>query len=64
MNDPYTLTPDRDAEPEFGAQPDARWRRGREIAPELDGYWTGAFVMAAANTVLQLLVSPLTFFLT
>jgi len=50
MNDPYTLTPDRGAEPEFGAQPDARWRRGREIAPELDGYWTGAFVMAATNT--------------
>ncbi len=50
MTDPYTLTPDRDAEPELGAQPDVRWRRGREIAPELDGYWTGAFVMAAANT--------------
>jgi short subunit dehydrogenase-like uncharacterized protein len=50
MNDPYTLTPDRGAEPEFGGQPDARWRRGREIAPELDGYWVGAFVMAAANT--------------
>jgi short subunit dehydrogenase-like uncharacterized protein len=50
MNDPYTLTPDRGAEPELGAQPDIRWRRGREIAPELDGYWTGAFVMAAANT--------------
>ena len=47
MNDPYTLTPDRGAEPELGAQPDARWRRGGEIAPELDGYWTGAFVMAA-----------------
>jgi short subunit dehydrogenase-like uncharacterized protein len=50
MNDPYTLTPDRDAEPELGAQPDLRWRRGREIAPELDGYWVGAFVMAVANT--------------
>jgi short subunit dehydrogenase-like uncharacterized protein len=50
MLDPYTLSPDRAAEPELGAQPDARWRRGREIAPELDGYWTGAFVMAAANT--------------
>jgi short subunit dehydrogenase-like uncharacterized protein len=50
MNDPYTLTPDRAAEPELGGQPDVRWRRGREIAPELDGYWTGAFVMAAANT--------------
>ena len=50
MMDPYTLTPDRDAEPELGAQPDIRWRRGRDVAPELDGYWVGAFVMAAANT--------------
>jgi short subunit dehydrogenase-like uncharacterized protein len=50
MIDPYTLTPDRGAEPELGAQPDVRWRRGGEIAPELDGYWVGAFVMAAANT--------------
>ena len=30
-----TLTPERSAEPEFGAQPDLRWRRGRDIAPEL-----------------------------
>jgi short subunit dehydrogenase-like uncharacterized protein len=50
MNDPYTLSPDRGAEPELGAQPDIRWRRGGEIAPELKGYWVGAFVMAAANT--------------
>jgi short subunit dehydrogenase-like uncharacterized protein len=50
MNDPYTLTPDRGAEPEMGGQPDVRWRRGGEIAPELEGYWVGAFVMAAANT--------------
>jgi short subunit dehydrogenase-like uncharacterized protein len=50
MNDPYTLTPDRAAEPELGAQPDIRWRRGGEIAPELKGYWVGAFVMAPANT--------------
>jgi short subunit dehydrogenase-like uncharacterized protein len=50
MNDPYTLTPDRAAEPELGGQPDLRWRRGREVAPELDGYWVGPFVMAAANT--------------
>jgi short subunit dehydrogenase-like uncharacterized protein len=49
MNDPYTLTPDRGAEPEVGAQPDIRWRRGREVAEELDGYWLGAFVMAATN---------------
>ena len=50
LNDPYTLSPDRGAEPEFGRQPDARWRRGRDIAPELDGYWVGAFAMAMPNT--------------
>lgn len=50
LNDPYTLTPDRGAEPEFGAQPDARWRRGRDIAPELAGYWVGAFAMALPNS--------------
>jgi saccharopine dehydrogenase (NAD+, L-lysine-forming) len=50
LNDPYTLSPDRAAEPELGAQPDVRWRRGGEIAPELAGYWTGAFGMAAPNT--------------
>ncbi|HYJ53989.1 MAG TPA: saccharopine dehydrogenase NADP-binding domain-containing protein, partial [Mycobacterium sp.] len=50
LNDPYTLTPDRSAEPELGGQPDARWRRGRDIAPELDGYWVGAFAMAVPNT--------------
>ncbi len=50
MDDPYTLTPDRAAEPELGAQPDVRWRRGREVAPELDGYWLGAFVMAGPNS--------------
>jgi short subunit dehydrogenase-like uncharacterized protein len=50
MNDPYTLTPDRAAEPELGPQADIRWRRGREIATELDGYWVGAFVMAGVNS--------------
>ncbi|MCT7660444.1 saccharopine dehydrogenase family protein [Mycobacterium deserti] len=50
MNDPYTLSPDRGAEPELGGQPDLRWRRGRDIAPELDGFWVGPFVMAAVNT--------------
>lgn len=50
MNDPYTLSPDRGAEPDLGAQPDVRWRRGAEIAPELAGYWTAAFVLAAANS--------------
>jgi short subunit dehydrogenase-like uncharacterized protein len=50
INDPYTLSPDRGAEPELGGQPDARWRRGSEIAPELAGYWTGAFPMALPNS--------------
>ncbi len=50
LNDPYTLTPDRAAEPELGGQPDMRWRRGGEIAPELQGYWTAPFVMAIINT--------------
>jgi short subunit dehydrogenase-like uncharacterized protein len=50
MNDPYTLTPDRSAEPEFGKQSDMRWRRGGDIAPELAGYWVGPFVMAVVNT--------------
>jgi short subunit dehydrogenase-like uncharacterized protein len=48
--DPYTLSPDRGAEPELGAQPDLRWRRGRQIAPELNGLWTAGFIMAPANT--------------
>ena len=50
INDPYTLTPERAAEPQLGAQPDVRWRRGREIAPELEGYWAGAFLVAAPNS--------------
>jgi len=50
MADPYTLTTDRQAEPDFGHQSDTPWRRGREIAPELDGVWVGAFAMAAPNS--------------
>jgi short subunit dehydrogenase-like uncharacterized protein len=50
VNDPYTLTPNRAAEPELGPQPDFRWRRGRDIAPELSGVWAGAFVMGPHNT--------------
>lgn len=50
MDDPYTLTPDRGAEPELGEQPDLRWRRGGEIAPELSGYWVAPFGMAMVNT--------------
>ena len=48
--DPYTLSPDRGAEPELGAQPDLRRRRGRQIAPELTGLWTAGFMMAPSNT--------------
>ena len=50
MSDPYTLSPDRAKEPELGPQPDARLRRGGDIAPELAGYWMGAFMMAVPNT--------------
>jgi len=50
MNDPYTLTTDRSVEPEFGHQSDTPWRRGRQIAPELGGIWTGAFAMGAPNS--------------
>jgi len=50
VNDPYTLSPDRGAEPELGEQPDLRWRRGGEIAPELAGYWVAPFGMAIVNT--------------
>jgi short subunit dehydrogenase-like uncharacterized protein len=50
LEDPYTLTPDRAAEPDFGAQPDYPWRRGTQIAPELDGIWTAGFMMASTNT--------------
>jgi short subunit dehydrogenase-like uncharacterized protein len=50
LDDPYSLSTDRGAEPELGPQPDLAWRRGRDIAPELDGIWTGAFAMAGSNT--------------
>ncbi|OBF76464.1 enoyl-ACP reductase [Mycobacterium sp. 852002-51613_SCH5001154] len=50
LADPYTLSNDRAAEPELGRQPDLPWRRGRDIAPELAGLWTGGFMMAPANT--------------
>ncbi len=50
LEDPYTLTQDRGAEPELGAQPDLPWRRGTEIAPELAGVWAAGFVMAMYNT--------------
>ncbi len=50
LEDPYTLTPDRGAEPDLGPQPDLPWRRGRDIAPELGKVWTAGLVMAPYNT--------------
>jgi short subunit dehydrogenase-like uncharacterized protein len=50
IEDPYTLTTDRGAEPELGRQRDFPWRRGGKIAPELSGSWTGGFLMAPYNT--------------
>ncbi|CAM4397594.1 Trans-acting enoyl reductase [Mycobacterium basiliense] len=50
VKDPYTLTTDRGAEPDLGPQPDFPWRRGRDLAPELAGFWTGGFVQGPFNT--------------
>lgn len=50
LYDPYTLSPDRGAEPDVGPERDLRIRRGREIAPELSNIWTGGFPMAPYNT--------------
>jgi short subunit dehydrogenase-like uncharacterized protein len=50
LADPYTLSSDRGAEPGLGRQPDLRWHRGRDIAPELAGLWTAGFLMAPYNT--------------
>lgn len=49
VTDPYTLTTDRGAEPELGAQPDFLRRPGRDLAPELAGFWTGGFVQKHSN---------------
>jgi short subunit dehydrogenase-like uncharacterized protein len=50
LDDPYSLSTDRAAEPELGAQSDVPLRRGEQIAPELAGTWTGGFFMAGTNT--------------
>ena len=50
LGDPYSLSTDRGAESDLGAQPDLPWRRGGDIAPELAGLWTAGFLMAASNT--------------
>jgi short subunit dehydrogenase-like uncharacterized protein len=50
LGDPYSLSTDRGAESDLGAQPDLPWRRGAGIAPELAGLWTAGFLMAPSNT--------------
>jgi short subunit dehydrogenase-like uncharacterized protein len=50
VDDPYSLSPDRRAEPELGPQPDMPVLRGADIAPELAGLWTGGYLMALYNT--------------
>ncbi|MGA5464201.1 saccharopine dehydrogenase family protein [Mycobacterium sp. NPDC050041] len=50
LDDPYSLSPDRSAEPELGAQPDLPLCPGAEVAPELAGLWAGGYVMALYNT--------------
>src|SRR3981189_551379 len=50
LDDPYSLSPDRSAEPELGPQPDLPLRRGADIAPELKGLWMCGYLMALYNT--------------
>ena len=50
LDDPYSLSPDRGAEPDVGDQPDLPLCRGAQIAPELTGLWAGGYVMALYNT--------------
>ena len=50
LDDPYSLSPDRVAEPDLGPQPDVSLHRGDELAPELAGLWTSGYLMALYNT--------------
>ncbi|BBY65144.1 saccharopine dehydrogenase family protein [Mycolicibacterium helvum] len=50
LDDPYSLSPDRDAEPDLGPQIDLPLLPGHEVAPELAGLWTSGYVMALYNT--------------
>jgi short subunit dehydrogenase-like uncharacterized protein len=50
LDDPYSLSPNRAAEPELGPQPDLSLQTGVEIAPELAGLWTSGYLMALYNT--------------
>lgn len=50
LDDPYSLSTDRPAEPDLGPQPDVSLHRGEELAPELTGLWTSGYLMALYNT--------------
>ncbi len=50
LDDPYSLSPDRGAEPDLGQQIDLPLLPGHEVAPELAGLWTSGYVMALYNT--------------
>ena len=50
LDDPYSLSPDRAAEPDVGQLVDLPLLPGHEIAPELTGLWTSGYVMALYNT--------------
>jgi short subunit dehydrogenase-like uncharacterized protein len=50
LDDPYSLSPDRSAEPDVGPQQDLPVRRGADIAPELKGLWMCGYLMALYNT--------------
>jgi short subunit dehydrogenase-like uncharacterized protein len=50
LDDPYSLSPDRAAEPDIGSQPDLSLLRGEELAPELAGLWLSGYLMALYNT--------------
>ncbi|KAA0075644.1 enoyl-ACP reductase [Mycolicibacterium sp. P9-64] len=50
LDDPYSLSPNRSAEPDLGSQPDVSLHRGEELAPELRGLWTSGYLMALYNT--------------
>lgn len=50
LDDPYSLSPNRSAEPDLGRQPDLQVRKGSDIAPELRGVWTGGYLMGLYNT--------------
>ncbi|WP_156690071.1 saccharopine dehydrogenase family protein [Mycobacterium sp. Marseille-P9652] len=50
LDDPYSLSPDRPAEPDLGPEPDVSLHRGEELAPELTGLWTSGYLMGLYNT--------------